>query len=74
MNFHYDKSIDAFSIRFNEAKYAESDEVKDGIIFDYDARGKIIGIEILNASKNFSPSFAKSIAQNKISADLAITA
>ena len=51
MKIHYDKSIDALSIRFNEKRYIESDEIRDGVIFDYDDNSNIIGIELLNASK-----------------------
>ena len=72
MKFHYDKQVDAFSLHFNDGEYAESDEVKDGIIFDYDRDGKIMGIEILNASRSFAAPFAKDIVKNKISANLAI--
>lgn len=53
MKFHYDKKVDAFYIRFSHRRYAESDEVKDDVIFDYDSDGRIIGIEILNASNVF---------------------
>ncbi len=55
MKFHYDKKVDALSIRFNDKRYAESDEVREGVVFDYDKKGGIIGIEILNASKVVSP-------------------
>ena len=51
MKFQYDKKIDALSIQFKDSQYAESEEVQDGIIFDYDKKGKIIAIEILDASK-----------------------
>ena len=39
-------------LRFSDNPYYESDEVKDGIILDYDKKGKVIAIEILDASKN----------------------
>ena len=39
------------TIRFNDAPVEESDENKPGVILDYDKAGKIVGIEILNASK-----------------------
>jgi len=55
MKFHYDKEVDALSIRFNAKRYAESDEVREGVVFDYDKKGAIISIEILNASKVLSP-------------------
>lgn len=51
MKFQYDKKSDALSIRFNNKPYQESDEVSEGVIFDYDRSGRIIGMEILDASK-----------------------
>lgn len=35
MKAHYDPEADALSIRWSNAKYAESNEV-DGVILDYD--------------------------------------
>lgn len=55
MKVHYDEQADAVYIRFRSARYYESDEIKDGIILDYDKRGKIIGIEILDASTHLLP-------------------
>ncbi|OGC04653.1 hypothetical protein A2276_01590 [candidate division WOR-1 bacterium RIFOXYA12_FULL_43_27] len=52
MKVNYDEKSDAMYIRFSEAPYYESDEVKSGIVFDYDKKGKVIAIEILDASKN----------------------
>jgi len=66
MRFHYDKKNDSLYIRFNEKSYFESDEVKEGIIFDYDRKGKIIGIEILEASKKFPKEFSSLISQKNI--------
>lgn len=66
MKFHYDKSKDAFAIRFDERPYRESDEVEPGVIFDYDRHGKLIGIEILDASKKLSASFKASLLQKNI--------
>lgn len=57
MRFHYDKKSDSLYIRFNEKRYFESDELKEGIVFDYDKNGKIVGIEILEASKKFPKEF-----------------
>lgn len=52
MKVNYDEKSDAMYIRFSDAQYYESDEVKDGIILDYDKKGKVVAIEILDASKN----------------------
>ena len=52
MKVNYDEKSDAMYIRFSNSPYYESDEVKAGIILDYDKKGKVIAIEILDASKN----------------------
>ena len=66
MRFHYDKKSDSLYIRFNEKRYFESDEVKEGIVFDYDKNGKIVGIEVLEASKKFPEEFNSSISRRDI--------
>ena len=55
MKVHYDEKADAVYIRLRNARYYESDEIKDGVILDYDRKGKIIGIEILDASEHLLP-------------------
>lgn len=51
MRVKYDQEVDVLTIRFNDTPVEESDENKPGVILDYDKAGKIVGIEILNASK-----------------------
>ncbi len=63
MRYHFNKQDDALYVRFHDAAYAESDEVREGVIFDYDRRGKLLGIEILDASKRFPRKFARHIAR-----------
>lgn len=50
MRIRYDEKSDALYIRFGEERCYESDEIKEGLILDYDQSGNIIGIEILDAS------------------------
>lgn len=50
MVIRYDKELDIVYIRFSEKTVEESEEDKPGIILDYDVEGKIVGIEVLNAS------------------------
>jgi len=50
MKIKYDKEADILYIHFSEEKIFESDEDKPGIILDYDERGNIVGIEVINAS------------------------
>ena len=51
MKIRYDKKSDAMYIRFSEAPCFESDEIKEGFIIDYDKKGKVIGLELLDVSE-----------------------
>lgn len=51
MNITYDPSVDILSIILEESGIDESDEEVEGIIMDYNASGKLVGIEILDASQ-----------------------
>ncbi len=51
MKVKYDKGTDTLYFSFSDEKIYESDEEKKGIILDYAKNGKIVGIELLNASK-----------------------
>lgn len=52
MRIKYDEKSDAIYIRFSEEPCLESDEVKEGFIVDYGKKGKIVGLEILDASES----------------------
>ena len=45
----YDADVDAAYIRFSRQKVRESEEVAQGIVLDYDAEGRIVGMEVLDA-------------------------
>jgi uncharacterized protein YuzE len=50
----YDKETDTLSIIFQKGKVAESDEPRPGVILDYDKSGRIVSIELLDASEQDS--------------------
>jgi uncharacterized protein YuzE len=50
MRIRYDEQSDTLYIRLREEEYYESDEIQEGLILDYDQKGKLIGVEILEAS------------------------
>ena len=52
MRITYDAEVDALYIRFEEA-HVTTKQVAEGIAIDYDARGKLAGLEILDAVKRF---------------------
>ena len=51
MRIKFDKEADVVYLRFREGKIAESDEIREGVIVDYDAKGMPLAIEILNAKE-----------------------
>ena len=54
MKMKYDKKIDAAYIELAKGKYEVSRKISDSIVVDEDKKGKVLGIEILDASKNIS--------------------
>jgi uncharacterized protein YuzE len=48
----YDAESDALYVRFAESAVVESEEVSAGVVLDFDADGRIVAIELLNASKH----------------------
>ncbi|UVF22781.1 DUF2283 domain-containing protein (plasmid) [Microvirga terrae] len=55
MRAHYDAEVDALYLRFAETSVSESEEVRPGIVFDFDADGRIVAVEILDASEHLAP-------------------
>ena len=54
MKTRYDPDADALYLRLAEGQIAESDEVRPGIVLDLDAEGRVIAIEILDASRHLA--------------------
>lgn len=61
MNIHYDEKIDALYIHLDNSDIMESEEIKPGIIFDFNEDNKIVGIEILNVKANLPQANLKQI-------------
>lgn len=45
----YRSADNAAYLRFSDSKVLESAEVAPGVVFDYDADGRMVGIELLDA-------------------------
>lgn len=51
MKVIYDRETDTLSIILRSGKVAESDEPRPGLIMDYDKSGRLVSIELLDASE-----------------------
>lgn len=51
---HYDTKVDAVYIELSKGKYSKTRKISDVILVDEDAKGKVLGIEILDAKKNIA--------------------
>ena len=56
MKIGYDKEVDALYIRIQEKDVARTQEVSDGVNLDFDGEGRLIGLEVLCASRKYSSS------------------
>jgi uncharacterized protein YuzE len=54
MKATYDAEADALYMRFSETPVVESEEVSNGVVLDFDAEGRIVAIELLDASKHLA--------------------
>ena len=64
MRISYDEKTDALYIRLKETPYYQSDELKEGVLLDYDKKGNLVGIEILDASEYLSQEELASLTYN----------
>ena len=55
MRLKVDKESDALYFRLDESTIVESEEVQPGIVLDYDAKGQVVGLEILHLSSRVAP-------------------
>lgn len=51
MKIDYDPKVDAMYIRLAAGILAESDELRPGVVFDFDATGRVLGIEMPEVSR-----------------------
>jgi uncharacterized protein YuzE len=51
MRLRVDHAADAIYLNLTDRPIKDSAEVADGIVVDYDDEGRIVGIEILDASR-----------------------
>ena len=61
MKLKVDHDNDALYFRLDESAIVDSEEIKPGIILDYDANENVVGIEILGLSQRVSLDMLKNL-------------
>ena len=51
MTLHYYRETDSLYIDLSAAVSSDSQEIADGLVIDFDAAGKVVGIDIQHASE-----------------------
>jgi len=54
MRIRIDRETDTLYLRLDESRIVESEEVEPGVILDYDANEKVVGVEFLRVSDRTS--------------------
>ena len=54
VKIEYDKEVDAIYIRIQEKEAARTEEISEGVNVDFDSDGRLIGLEVLSATKSYS--------------------
>jgi uncharacterized protein YuzE len=51
MKIEYDQQAGAMYVRLRAGTVAQSEEIRPGVVFDYDVEGNLLGIEMLDVSE-----------------------
>ena len=54
MKIEYDREVDALYVRLQKKYVARTVEIEEGLNLDLDGSGKLIGLEILDATERYS--------------------
>jgi uncharacterized protein YuzE len=54
MKIEYDREVDALYVRLQEKYVARTIEIEEGLNLDLDEDGKLIGLEVLDATEKYS--------------------
>jgi uncharacterized protein YuzE len=54
MKIEYDNQVNAIYIRLQEKYVARTVEIEDGLNIDLDENGKLIGLEVLDATERYT--------------------
>ena len=52
MKLHFDKDADALYLKLDESSIVESEEVRPGVVLDFNDSNQVVGIEIRGLGKH----------------------
>ena len=55
MRVYLDEKADALYLRLDESQIVDSEEVRPGVILDFNGRGQVVGVEILGVKERVPP-------------------
>ncbi|MCX7111860.1 MAG: DUF2283 domain-containing protein [Proteobacteria bacterium] len=59
MKIEFDQEADALYIELASGEIDKTEEIKPGLILDYDINGNVLGVEMLYISKRANQSFSQ---------------
>ncbi|MDP1652277.1 MAG: DUF2283 domain-containing protein [Rhodocyclaceae bacterium] len=62
MKLHFDKDADALYLKLDESAIIESEEVRPGVVLDFNASNQVVGIEIMGLGKRIPAEALKEVA------------
>lgn len=62
MKLHCDKEADALYLKLDESAIIESEEVRPGVVLDFNADDQVVGIEILGLGNRMPADALKEVA------------
>jgi uncharacterized protein YuzE len=62
MKLHFDKDADALYLKLDESAIVESEEVRPGVVLDFNSSDQVVGIELLGIGKRVSADALKEVA------------
>ena len=61
MRIKVDRETDTLYFRLDEERIVESEEIRPGVILDYDKKDQVVGVEFLGISERMSQTELSSI-------------
>jgi uncharacterized protein YuzE len=73
MRIEYDREVDALYVRLQEKYVARTIEIEEGLNLDLDENGKLIGLEVLDATERYSLTDIFNVAMENLILEKEIT-